>query len=211
MKVNLLKGICEGATQTSISFWRFKYVGRFTDVSILLTEVDEWTIMEKLFAKIMFSARWIMAPVYLGLAAGLFILAYKFFLEFVVLFSEAPLINNERLILHLLSLVDFVLIGGLLVMVVFSGYENFVSRLNVEGANSELSWIGRMDVESLKNKVFVSVVSISTIHLLGVFMESKSIPNDKILIYMGLHLCFVFTALLMQVLEKISKKSDDAD
>ncbi len=65
-------------------------------------------------------------------------------------------------------------------MVVFSGYENFVSRLNVEGASNELSWIGRMDVESLKNKVFVSVVSISTIHLLGVFMESKSIPDDKI-------------------------------
>lgn len=167
--------------------------------------------MEKLFAKIMFSARWIMAPVYLRLAAGLFILAYKFFLEFMVLFKEAPYINNEQLILHLLSLVDFVLIGGLLVMVVFSGYENFVSRLNVEGASSELSWIGRMDVESLKNKVFVSVVSISTIHLLGVFMESKSIPDGKILMYMGLHLCFVFTALLMQVLEKISKKSDDAD
>ncbi|SVK46546.1 Predicted membrane protein [Acinetobacter baumannii] len=68
-----------------------------------------------------------------------------------------------------------------------------------------------MGVESLKNKVFVSVVSISTIHLLGVFMESKSIPDGKILMYMGLHLCFVFTALLMQVLEKISKKSDDAD
>ncbi|BEM45022.1 hypothetical protein SME13J_36410 [Serratia marcescens] len=70
--------------------------------------------MEKLFAKIMFSARWIMAPVYLGLAAGLFILAYKFFLEFMVLFKEAPYINNEQLILHLLSLVDFVLIGGCL-------------------------------------------------------------------------------------------------
>lgn len=167
--------------------------------------------MEKLFGKIMFSARWIMAPVYLGLAAGLFILAYKFFLELVALFIQVPYINNEQLILHLLSLVDFVLIGGLLVMVVFSGYENFVTRLNVKGADKELSWIGKMDVESLKNKVFVSVVSISTIHLLGVFMESKSIPDDKILMYMGLHLCFVLTALLMQVLEKISKKSNDSD
>jgi uncharacterized protein (TIGR00645 family) len=167
--------------------------------------------MEKLFGKIMFSARWIMAPVYLGLAAGLFILAYKFFLELVALFIQVPYINNEQLILHLLSLVDFVLIGGLLVMVVFSGYENFVTSLNVKGADKELSWIGKMDVESLKNKVFVSVVSISTIHLLGVFMESKSIPDDKILMYMGLHLCFVLTALLMQVLEKISKKSDDSD
>lgn len=163
-------------------------------------------MMEKHFAKIMFSARWIMAPVYLGLAAGLSILSYKFFIEFIELFRQAPCINNEQLILQLLSLVDFVLIGGLIVMVVFSGYENFVSRLNVEGADRELSWIGRMDVESLKNKVFVSVVSISTIHLLGVFMESKNIPDDKILMYMGLHLCFVLTALLMQVLEKISKE-----
>lgn len=92
-------------------------------------------------------------------------------------------------------------------MVIFSGYENFVSRLNVKGADNELSWISKMDVGYLKNKVFFSVVSISTIHLLGVFMESKNIPNDKIIMYMVLQLCFVITALLMQVLEKLSKNN----
>lgn len=90
-----------------------------------------------------------------GVGYRSFILAYKFFLELVALFRKAPHISNEQLIQHLLSLVDFVLIGGLLVMVVFSGYENSVSRFNVEDADRELSWIGRMDVESLKNKVLV--------------------------------------------------------
>ncbi|HCJ6653989.1 TPA: TIGR00645 family protein [Klebsiella oxytoca] len=162
--------------------------------------------MGNLFTRVLFGARWIMAPVYLGLSVSLIVLAYKFFVELYEIVLNVARYNNEEIILSLLSLIDFVLIGGLLVMVIFSGYENFVSRFNVKGADSELSWIGKMDVESLKNKVFFSVVSISTIHLLGVFMESKTIPNDKIIMYMGLQLCFVITALLMQVLEKLSKK-----
>ncbi|MFV8798196.1 TIGR00645 family protein [Yersinia enterocolitica] len=162
--------------------------------------------MDSIFTKVLFAARWIMAPVYLGLATGLMILTYKFFMELYEIVLNVSHYSNEEIILSLLSLVDFVLIGGLLVMVIFSGYENFVSRLNVKGAENELSWIGKMDVESLKNKVFFSVVSISTIHLLGVFMQSKNIPNDKIIMYMGLQLCFVLTALLMQMLERLSKK-----
>ncbi|MFQ6251586.1 TIGR00645 family protein [Yersinia enterocolitica] len=162
--------------------------------------------MDSIFTKVLFAARWIMAPVYLGLATGLIILTYKFFMELYEIVLNVSHYSNEEIILSLLSLVDFVLIGGLLVMVIFSGYENFVSRLNVKGAENELSWIGKMDVESLKNKVFFSVVSISTIHLLGVFMQSKNIPNDKIIMYMGLQLCFVLTALLMQMLERLSKK-----
>lgn len=161
--------------------------------------------MERILTRVMFAARWVMAPVYLGLTAGLLVLAYKFFIDLFELFSHVTHYNNEEIILHLLSLVDFVLIGGLLVMVIYSGYENFVSRLNIDGANDELSWIGKMDVESLKNKVFVSVVLISTIHLLGIFMESKSIPNNKIIMYISLHVCFVLTALLMQLLERLSK------
>jgi len=104
-------------------------------------------------------------------------------------------------------LVGFVLIGSLLVMVIYSGYGNFILRLNVDGASDEFNWICKMDGESLKNKVFVSVVSISTIHFLGIFMGSKSIPNDKIIMYIILHVCFVLTALLMQLLERLSKNS----
>ncbi|MEQ4962329.1 YqhA family protein [Enterobacter hormaechei] len=133
-------------------------------------------------------------------------LAYKFFVELYEIVLSLAQYNNEEIILSLLSLIDFVLIEGLLVMVIFSGYENFVSRLNAKGADNELSWTGKMDVESLKNKVFFFVVSISTMHLLSIFMNSKNIPNDKIIMYMGLQLCFIITALLMQVLEKLSKK-----
>ncbi|CAK9885686.1 MAG: hypothetical protein XXXJIFNMEKO3_02093 [Candidatus Erwinia impunctatus] len=162
--------------------------------------------MGNFFTRVLFGSRWIMAPVYLGLSISLIVLAYKFFVNLYEVILNIAHYNDEEIILSLLSLIDFVLIGGLLVMVIFSGYENFVSQLNVKGADKELSWIGKMDVESLKNKVFFSVVAISTIHLLGVFMELKNIPNDKIIMYMGLQLCFVITALLMQVLEKLSKK-----
>ncbi|WP_352311476.1 YqhA family protein, partial [Psychrobacter sp. W2-37-MNA-CIBAN-0211] len=86
---------------------------------------------------------------------------------------------------------------GLLIMVMFSGYENFVSQLDV-GENSEkLSWLGKMDTGSLKNKVAASIVAISSIHLLKVFMNAENIANDKIMWYLLIHITFVLSAFAM--------------
>lgn len=113
--------------------------------------------------------------------------------------------TEADLILVILSLVDMTMVGGLIVMVMFSGYENFVSQLKITEGKDRLNWLGTMDANSLKLKVAASIVAISSIHLLRVFMDAKNIPNDKIMWYIIMHLTFVFSAFMMGYLNKISK------
>ena len=161
--------------------------------------------MERFFHNTMYAARWILAPVYFGLSFALLLLAIKFFqkvwhvLPHIVEYSEADLI------LVILSLVDMTMVGGLIVMVIFSGYENFVSQLKIKNEDTRLNWLGTMDANSLKLKVAASIVAISSIHLLRIFMDAKNIPNDKIMWYIIMHLTFVISAFMMGYLDKISK------
>jgi uncharacterized protein (TIGR00645 family) len=95
------------------------------------------------------------------------------------------------------------LVASLLVMVMFSSYENFVSRIDVEGSKEALDWMGKLDAGTLKIKVAVSIVAISSIHLLQAFMNAQQIGNDKLMWYTIMHLTFVISALLLGVLDKI--------
>jgi uncharacterized protein (TIGR00645 family) len=161
--------------------------------------------MEKLFEKLMYSSRWIMAPIYLGLSLVLALLGIKFFQEIFHILPTILEMKEVDLILVTLSLIDITLVGGLLVMVMFSGYENFVSRLNVDEGEDKLGWLGKLDAGSLKNKVAASIVAISSIHLLKVFMNAEHIPNDKIKWYLLIHITFVLSAFAMGYLDKITR------
>ncbi|WP_019674963.1 TIGR00645 family protein [Arsukibacterium perlucidum] len=159
--------------------------------------------MEKFVENLIYSARWIMAPIYLGLSLALIALAIKFFQEIIHIVPIIFSMKEVELILVVLSLIDIALVGGLLVMVMFSGYENFVSRLDLEGNNDKLSWLGKLDSGSLKNKVAASIVAISSIHLLKVFMNTEVIANDKIKWYLLIHITFVLSAFAMGYLDKL--------
>ncbi len=154
----------------------------------------------------MYASRWIMAPVYLGLSLVLFALGVKCFVEVCHILPQLLTIKEADLILTILSLVDLALVGGLVVMVMFSGYENFVSRLDVDENQEKLGWLGKVDSNSLKNKVAASIVAISSIHLLKVFMDTQNIPNDKIMWYLLIHITFVISAFIMGYLDKITKE-----
>ena len=162
--------------------------------------------METLIERTLYAARWLLAPVYLGLSLALLLLAIKFFQELVHVFPLILEVSEAELVLVILSLVDLALVGGLLVMVMFSGYENFVSRIEAAAKDEDLAWLGTMDASNLKNKVAASIVAISSIHLLQVFMEVKTTPNDKILWYIVLHLTFVVSAFLMGYLDRVTRK-----
>ena len=149
-------------------------------------------IMESVFEKIFYSARWIIAPLYLGLSLGLLALTLKFFQEVVHVLPHVFELSEADLILSILSMVDMGLVGGLVVMVMYSSYENFVSVLDLDDKSSErLGWLGKMDAGSLKNKVAASIVAISSIHLLRIFMNIETIDNTKLLWYVVIHLTFV--------------------
>jgi uncharacterized protein (TIGR00645 family) len=113
--------------------------------------------------------------------------------------------KETDLVLVVLSLVDIALVGGLLVMVMLSGYENFVSQIDIEEGKEKLSWLGKLDSGSLKQKVAASIVAISSIHLLKAFMNAQQIPDNKLMWYVIIHLTFVLSALGMAYVDKMNK------
>ena len=164
-------------------------------------------MIERTIERLLFASRWLLAPVYLGLSLALIALGIKFFQEAGHVLATVFTATEADLVLTLLAMIDIVLVGGLIVMVMLSGYENFVSRIDAnQGENREaaLGWLGKLDAGGLKLKVAASIVAISSIHLLRVFMNAMQTPNDKILWYVILHLTFVVSALLLGVLDRIS-------
>ena len=161
--------------------------------------------MERFLENAMYASRWLLAPVYFGLSLGLIALTIKFFQEIFHILTHIFSVSESDMILTLLSLVDMTLVGGLLVMVMFSGYENFVSQLDINEGKEKLSWLGKMDATSLKNKVAASIVAISSIHLLRVFMDAKNVPDNKLMWYVIIHLTFVLSAFVMGYLDRLTK------
>ncbi|MGM0564806.1 MAG: TIGR00645 family protein [Pseudomonadota bacterium] len=161
--------------------------------------------MERLIERSLYATRWFLAPLYLGLSLALLLLGIKFFQE---LWHTLPVIleiSEGQTILLVLSLIDIALVGGLLIMVMFSGYENFVSALDIKEGNEKLGWLGKMDSGSLKTKVSASIVAISAIHLLKLFMEG-GLESERLLTYAAVHLVFVVSALGMGFMDRITKK-----
>lgn len=161
--------------------------------------------MERFFENAMYASRWLLAPIYFGLSFALLALALKFFQEIVHILPAIFSMEEATLILKLLSLVDMALVGGLLVMVMISGYENFVSQLDIDDGKERLSWLGKMDSSSLKMKVAASIVAISSIHLLKMFMDAKNIDDTKLMWYVIIHMTFVASAFAMGYLDKLTK------
>ena len=161
--------------------------------------------MERFLENAMYASRWLLAPVYFGLSLGLIALTIKFFQEIFHILPHIFSVSESDMILTLLSLVDMTLVGGLLVMVMFSGYENFVSQLDIDERKEKLNWLGKMDASLLKNKVAASIVAISSIHLLRVFMDAKNVPDNKLMWYVIIHLTFVLSAFVMGYLDRLNK------
>lgn len=159
--------------------------------------------MERFVERMLFSSRWLLAPVYLGLSLTLLLLGIKFFEE-VWHLAHVWSVSEPDMILGVLALIDLSLVASLVVMVMFSGYENFVSRMDLAEGDDKLGWLGKLDAGTLKLKVAASIVAISSIHLLQKFVNIDNIPNDKLLWYVIIHLTFVVSAVLMGVLDRIA-------
>ncbi|MDD5035054.1 MAG: TIGR00645 family protein [Methylococcaceae bacterium] len=161
--------------------------------------------IQVLLERLIYATRWLLAPVYLGMGLALLGLTVKFCQELWNMFSQLLEIAEGDLVLHLLSMIDMVLVGGLLVMVMISSYENTVSQLDIGEDTEKLSWLGKLDPSSLKMKLAASIVAISSIHLLEVFMNAHEMPNDKILWSVVLHMTFVVSAAIMAGIDKLGK------
>jgi uncharacterized protein (TIGR00645 family) len=161
-------------------------------------------MLERSVEKLLFACRWLLAPMYLGLSLALLALGIKFFQEVVHAVGSVVSLAETDLVLIVLSLIDIVLVGSLIVMVMLSGYENFVSKIEAGAGQESPAWLGKLDSGTLKLKVAASIVAISSIHLLRIFMNAQDTPNDKILWYVVLHLTFVVSAVLLGVLDRLA-------
>lgn len=164
-------------------------------------------LIERTLERLMYSCRWILAPVYLGMSIALLALSIKFFQELYHFLPHLLEVEESDLVLKILTLIDLTLVGSLTVIVMFSGYENFVSQMDIGLSTEKLGWLGTHDYGSLKMKVASSIVAISSIHLLKVFMNVQHTDNDKILWYVLIHLTLVVSALLMGFIDKLTKHS----
>lgn len=162
-------------------------------------------MLERFVEGTLYASRWLLAPVFLGLSLALLALSIKFFQELAHLLPQVLEMSESDLVLTILALVDLSLVGSLLVMVMFSGYENFVSEMNIKEGVEKLGWLGKLDAGSLKLKVAASIVAISSIHLLRIFVNTEHIPDNKLMWYVIIHMTFVVSALLVAYMDKMSR------
>ncbi len=166
--------------------------------------------MEKIIERLLYRARWLLAPIYLGLSFALLALGVKFFQEVFHLILHVLEMKEADMVLVVLSLIDMAMVGGLIIMVMMSGYENFVSALDVDEGEEKLSWLGTMDSSSLKAKIAASIVAISSIHLLKVFMNAENLESEKMKWYVILHITFVVSAFAMGFLDILAARAKRA-
>jgi uncharacterized protein (TIGR00645 family) len=159
--------------------------------------------MERVIEALLYWSRWLLVPIYFGLAALLIMVGVVFLRELWLLFGELQTLRNMDMILAALTLIDLALVASLIVMMALSGYENFVSRFEIADHGERLYWLGKLDAGGLKLKLGSSIVAISSIHLLKTFMQIEAVPTEKLIWLVAIHMTFVFTTLLMAVVERV--------
>jgi uncharacterized protein (TIGR00645 family) len=163
--------------------------------------------IEKALERGIFASRWLLAPFYFGLIAALVILLVAFFRELVDAVPHVINMHASDAILVVLSLIDLSLAANLLLMVIFAGYENFVSRIDVAGHRDRPSWMGKVDFSGLKMKLIASIVAISGIHLLKAFMNVGTFSDHDLMWLVILHLTFVASGVLLALMDWMIARS----
>lgn len=163
--------------------------------------------LESILERGLFASRWLMAPMYVGLALALLVLLFSFVQEFWLLIGYLPNISQNQAILGALTLIDLSLAANLLTIVIMSGYENFVSRIELGDHRDVPEWFGSVDFSELKLKLIASIVAISGIHLLKVFMDAKKTSPEEVTMMIVIHAVFVISGVLLAFMDWIAAKT----
>lgn len=175
--------------------------------------MSEKSSVETTFEKGLFASRWLMAPMYLGLAVTLGMLTVIFIKELVHYLPQVLDLTAEKMILVALTLIDLTLAANLLLIVMFSGYESFVSKFDIDVGDDKPGWMGKVDFGGLKMKLIASIVAISGIHLLKRFMEISDLETattfgeTEMFWLVVIHLTFVASGVLMALMDWLQARS----
>ncbi|RKP44897.1 TIGR00645 family protein [Trinickia fusca] len=169
-------------------------------------------VIEKLLERLLFNSRWLLAPFYLGLVFSLVMLLVAFVGDLTHVVPRLFVAGPEEIILAVLTLIDLSLAGNLVVIVMFSGYENFVSKIDTGSSEDRPDWMGTLDFSGLKMKLIGSIVAISAISLLRAFMTltEPDVPLDEVRVrwLVLLHLTFVGSGLLFALMDWVAARAE---
>jgi uncharacterized protein (TIGR00645 family) len=161
-------------------------------------------VIEEKLEALIFGSRWLLAPLYVGLVGGIVFLVVKFVQEFIHFIPNLLSASETDVILAVLSLVDISLAGNLLVMVIFAGYENFVSKIDTKDSEDRPDWMGKVDYSGLKLKMIASIVAISAIQLLKAFLHVQDYGYETLGWMLGIHMAFVVSGVLLALMDRLS-------
>ena len=164
--------------------------------------------LENGIEKSIFASRWLLAPVYLVLCISLAFVALKVLQEFLHILPAAWEKDNKDMMMFLLHIVDFALVGNLILMIIFAGYENFVSKISVaRNSEDKPGWMGKVDFSELKLKLIASIVAISGINLLETFMDLSHKSDREIQWMIIIHLVFIASGVFLAIMDYVAAKT----
>lgn len=168
--------------------------------------------IEKALESFMFGSRWLLAPIYVGLVGAIVLLLVKFVQEFIHIAPHIFDSSEGEVVLAILTLIDMSLVANLLLIIILSGYENFVSKIDVSGHIDKPEWMGKVNFSGLKLKLIASVVAISGIELLKSFVNLQPNPDNVQLAWkVGIHFSLVITGLLFALTDRIAEPVENPE
>ncbi|KIL97603.1 putative membrane protein [Paramagnetospirillum magnetotacticum MS-1] len=161
-------------------------------------------------ARLVFLSRWLQAPLYMGLIVAQTYYVYRFFLEIAEIFHH-PAMDESAAVLLVLGLIDVVMISNLLIMVIIGGYETFVSRLRVEGHPDCPEWLSHVNANTMKTKLAMALIGISSIHLLKTFVNAEHHMQENVVMWQCIiHTLFIVSAVMLGFLNKMMESAPHA-
>ncbi len=162
--------------------------------------------LELFIESVIFKCRWLLAPFFVGLIIATVALMVKFFKELLHLVSELFVVSGSEVIVSILTLVDTTLIAALLFIIILSGYESFVSKIEFNNHEDRPDWMGKVGFSELKLKLIGAIVAISAVELLKAFIELDAYSNSQIAWKVGIHMTFVVSGVLFALTDFITSK-----
>jgi uncharacterized protein (TIGR00645 family) len=178
-------------------------------------EKSRFSFVEDTIEYLIFFARWLQAPIYLGLVFGCALYTFKFLEELSYLALGIETFTEVEVMLAILGLIDISMVMNLLVIVIVGGYSIFTSKIDFEGKEDKPQWLDKLDADRLKVKLSSSLASISGVHLLKTFIdiheESKTGNFGPLNFEIAIHLVFIFSSLMLAWIVKIlAHRSEEA-
>lgn len=178
-----------------------------------MAEQPQGTWIERALEGGLFSSRWLLAPFYVGLVVALAMLLVVFVRELMTSIPEVMELDAEKMILAVLTLIDLSLAGNLVLIVIFSGYENFVSKIDTGDSEDRPSWMGTLDFSGLKMRLIGSMVAISAISLLRTFVSltepGTAMDERKLFWLVALHVTFLFSGVMFALMDWLAGLTEE--